>query len=96
MELNFCKEPAHLFYSNLCIFKDIGELKTLDMGNHIIVNKDVFGTNLFGTIPYMNSIWHEDFEVTLKVAKEAVLEPVLISWILALYLLAFGIAFWPT
>ncbi|KAG5630061.1 hypothetical protein H5410_001778 [Solanum commersonii] len=50
-----------------------GELETLVMGNRIIVNdlmfEDVFGTKLFGAIPYMNGVWPDDFEVSLEGAK---------------------------
>lgn len=37
--------------------------------------KDVFGTMFSDVLPYMNGVWPEDFEVSLKVAKETVAEP---------------------
>lgn len=51
------EEYIHLFYANLWISKDSGELETLVLENSIIVNKylfeQVFGTKFFGVIPFM-------------------------------------------
>lgn len=52
------QEVVRLFYENLPVLNDSGELETLLLGNRIIVNdflfEDVFGTKFFGVIPYMN------------------------------------------
>ncbi|KAH0705850.1 hypothetical protein KY285_010379 [Solanum tuberosum] len=72
-------KAVRLFYTNLHISSDSGELETLVLGNHIIVNgllfEDVSGTKFSGVIPYMNEIWPDDFEVSLEGAKRAIAEP---------------------
>uniref|UniRef100_M1DU89 Uncharacterized protein n=1 Tax=Solanum tuberosum TaxID=4113 RepID=M1DU89_SOLTU len=64
--LEFFEEVVRLFYANICVSNDSGELETLVMGSCIIVNEllfeDVFGTKFFGVIPYMNGTWPDDFE----------------------------------
>ncbi|KAG5630739.1 hypothetical protein H5410_002456 [Solanum commersonii] len=76
--LELFEEAIRLFYANLRVSSDSGELETLVLGTHIIVNdllfKDMFGTKFFGVIPYMNDSWLDDFEVTLEGAKSAVAE----------------------
>uniref|UniRef100_M1DKN7 Uncharacterized protein n=1 Tax=Solanum tuberosum TaxID=4113 RepID=M1DKN7_SOLTU len=71
--LDFFQEVVRLFYANLCVSNDNGELEALIMGSHIIVNdllfEDVFGTKFSGVISYMNDIWPNDFEVSLEGAK---------------------------
>ncbi|KAG5599148.1 hypothetical protein H5410_030518 [Solanum commersonii] len=66
-----------LFYANLCISPDNGEMETLVMGS-IIINEllceDVFGAKLFSVVPYMKGVWPDDFEVSLEGAKRAVRE----------------------
>ncbi|KAH0684738.1 hypothetical protein KY290_021790 [Solanum tuberosum] len=77
--LELFEEAAHLFYANLYVSNDSGELETLVMGSCIIVNEllfeNVIGTKFFGVIPYMNDTWPDDFEVSLEGAKAAVAEP---------------------
>ncbi|KAG5586670.1 hypothetical protein H5410_047104, partial [Solanum commersonii] len=63
--INVRSEPVRLFYANLRISSDSGELETLVC----------FCTKFSGVIPYMNGIWPDDFEVSLKGAKRAVVEP---------------------
>uniref|UniRef100_M1DU72 Uncharacterized protein n=1 Tax=Solanum tuberosum TaxID=4113 RepID=M1DU72_SOLTU len=68
-----------VFYVNLCISHDSGELETLVMGSRIIVNdllfEDVFGTKFSGIVPSMNSVWLDDFDVSLEGSKIVVVEP---------------------
>ncbi|KAG5571104.1 hypothetical protein H5410_060870 [Solanum commersonii] len=68
--LELFEEVVRLFYTNLRVSSDNGELETFAMGNHIIVNewlfKDIFGTKFFGVIPYMNGTWPNDFEVSME------------------------------
>uniref|UniRef100_M1DDU3 Uncharacterized protein n=1 Tax=Solanum tuberosum TaxID=4113 RepID=M1DDU3_SOLTU len=77
--LELFEEAVRLFYTNLRISPDSGELETLVLRNCIIVNEllfeDVFGTNFPGVISYMNGTLPEDFEVSLEGAKRAVAEP---------------------
>ncbi|KAK4713827.1 hypothetical protein R3W88_019734 [Solanum pinnatisectum] len=77
--LELFEEAVHLFYVNLCVSSDRGELETLILGNRLIINEllfeDVFGTKFFGVIPYMNDSWLEDFEVTLEGVKTTVAKP---------------------
>ncbi|KAH0746129.1 hypothetical protein KY285_007786 [Solanum tuberosum] len=75
----FFEELVRLFYVNLRISSDSGELETLVLGNRIIVNdllfEDVFGTKFSSVISYMNRIWLDEFEVSLEGAKRAVAKP---------------------
>ncbi|KAH0712180.1 hypothetical protein KY289_008139 [Solanum tuberosum] len=77
--LEFFEELVRLFYVNLRISSDSGELETLVLGNRIIVNdllfEDVFGTKFSSVISYMNRIWLDEFEVSLEGAKRAVAKP---------------------
>ncbi|KAG5611587.1 hypothetical protein H5410_022868, partial [Solanum commersonii] len=65
--LELFEDDVRLFYANLRISSDNGELETLVLGNRLIINEllfeDVFGTKFFGVISYMNG------------AKTAVAEP---------------------
>lgn len=73
------KEPVSLFYANLRVSKDSGELETLLLGNHIILNyylfEQVFSSKFFDAIPFMTGCWPDDFEVSLEEAKVAIAEP---------------------
>ncbi|KAG5608959.1 hypothetical protein H5410_020240 [Solanum commersonii] len=73
------EEPIRLFYANLRVSEDSGDLETLVLGNGIVINdsmfKDVFGSEFFDDVPYMNGVWPENFEVSFEAAKVAVAEP---------------------
>ncbi|KAG5592572.1 hypothetical protein H5410_043086 [Solanum commersonii] len=73
------EEPVRLFYANLRVSEDSGDLETLVLGNRIVINdsmfKDVFGSEFFDDVPYMNGVWPENFEVSFEAAKAAVAEP---------------------
>ncbi|KAG5611897.1 hypothetical protein H5410_023178 [Solanum commersonii] len=73
------EEPVRLFYANLRVSEDSGDLETLVLGNRIVINdsmfKDVFGSEFFDDLPYMNGVWPENFEVSFGAAKAAVVEP---------------------
>jgi len=77
--LELFEEVVRLFYANLHISPDSGELEILVLGNRIIINdllfEDIFGTKFSGVIPYMNGTWPDGFEVSLEGAKSAVAEP---------------------
>ncbi|KAH0669987.1 hypothetical protein KY285_024140 [Solanum tuberosum] len=74
--LELFEKVVRLFYANLRVSSDSGELETLVLGTRIIVNdllfEDLFGTKFFGVIPYMNDYWPDDFKVTLEGAKTVV------------------------
>lgn len=67
-----------MFYSNLRVSKDSGELETLALGNRIILNNVLFlqilRTKLCVVILFMTGCWPDDFEVTLDEAKIFVAE----------------------
>lgn len=68
-----------MFYANLRVYENVEDLKTLMLGNHIIMNeflvKDVIGSEFQVNFSYMNNTWPEDFDVSLEVAKMVVVEP---------------------
>lgn len=72
------EEPVRMFYANLRVSKDSGELETLVLGKRIILNdslfEKVFKTKFSGDIPFMTGCWLDDFEVTLDEAKIFVAE----------------------
>uniref|UniRef100_M1DC74 Ulp1 protease family, C-terminal catalytic domain containing protein n=1 Tax=Solanum tuberosum TaxID=4113 RepID=M1DC74_SOLTU len=77
--LELFEEVVRLFYANLCISPDSGELENLVLGNRIFINdlffKDICGTKFSGVIPYMNGTWPDGFEVSLEGVKRVVAEP---------------------
>lgn len=72
------EEPVRMFYANLRVSKDSGELETLVLGKRIILNdslfEKIFKTKFSGDIPFMTGCWLDDFEVTLDEAKIFVAE----------------------
>ncbi|KAF3652839.1 hypothetical protein FXO37_17317 [Capsicum annuum] len=62
----FCNDPIRIFYANLLLFLDSGELKTLVLGTRITLNdfmsEKVFDTKFSSVISFMNDTWPEDFE----------------------------------
>lgn len=76
--LKVYEEPVRMFYANLRVSKDSGELETLVLGKQIILNdvlfEQIFETNFSGVIPFMTGCWPDDFEVTLDEAKIFVAE----------------------
>ncbi|KAM3288473.1 hypothetical protein P3S67_021903 [Capsicum chacoense] len=73
------EEPVRMFYANLRVSKDSGEIETLVLGSRIVLSlylfEKVFGTKFSGRVPYMNGCWPEDFEVSLDEAKVFISEP---------------------
>lgn len=65
--LEVFEDPICMFYANLKIFEDSGELETLVLGTRIILNnflfEKVFDTKFFGMVPCTNKTWSENFEV---------------------------------
>lgn len=59
-----------MFYANLCISKDNGELETLVLGTRIILNdilfEEIFYTNFSGVVPLMSGIWPKNLKLVLK------------------------------
>lgn len=72
------EEPVKMFYANLRVSKDNGELETLVLGYRIVLSQDllekVFGTKFYGRIPFFSGNWPADFEVTLEEATQAIAE----------------------
>lgn len=68
-----------MFYVNLRLSQDSGELETLILGTRIITNDflfvNVFDTKFFGVIPFMSGYWPRDFEVSFEKAKMVVSNP---------------------
>ncbi|KAG5572387.1 hypothetical protein H5410_062153 [Solanum commersonii] len=58
--------PVKMFYANLRVSKDNGELETLVLGYRIVLSQDllekVFGTKFSGRIPFFSGNWPDDFE----------------------------------
>lgn len=68
--------PNHLFYANILVSKDYEELKTLVLGQ-IIINGFLlmYVCNMFvGTVPYINGVWPECFEVSIEAIKSKVVD----------------------
>ncbi|KAL3322334.1 hypothetical protein AABB24_039786, partial [Solanum stoloniferum] len=98
------EEPVKMYYANLRVSKDNGELETLVLGYCIVLSQDllekVFGTKFSGRIPFFSGNWPDDFEVTQndpllrKVRIFLILDPLLSvlnieSWLASLLLLCF-------
>lgn len=68
------EDPIRIFYANLCLSPDNGELETLMLGTRIILNdflfEKVFDTKFSGVIHFMNGSWPEDFEISFEKAKK--------------------------
>lgn len=64
------EDPVRMFYMNLHLSPNSGELKTLILGPRIILNtflfEKVFDTKFSRAIPFMNGFWPEDFEVSFE------------------------------
>ena len=77
--LELFDESVRMFYANLCISPNSGELESLVLGKRFIINEklfeDVFGTKFSGVISYMNETWPKDFDVSLDGEKRVVIEP---------------------
>lgn len=62
-----------MFYANLSLSPDSGELETLALGTRIIVNDFLFDNDFdmkfSGDIYFMNGNWPNDFVVSFKEAK---------------------------
>lgn len=67
-----------MFYANLHISRERGELETLVLDPRIILNdflfEKVYEIDSSVGLPYMNGGWPDDFEVSLKGAKKAVIK----------------------
>lgn len=78
------EDPVHIFYKNLCISLDSGELETLVMGTRIILNdflfEKVFNIKFSDAISYMTGSWPNEFEVTFDEAKRLCLSILYINF----------------
>lgn len=77
------EDPVRIFYANLRISPDSGELETLVIGTRITLNdflfEKMFDTKFSGAIPLMNGSWPDEFEVSFKEAKQVVFDPYIAS-----------------
>ncbi|KAF3676949.1 hypothetical protein FXO37_05073 [Capsicum annuum] len=68
-----------MFFDNLHLSLDSGELETLVLGTHIILNdflfEKVFDDKFLGVVPFMNDTWPENFEVSFDEGKKAISDP---------------------
>ena len=95
--LELFDEAIHLLYANLPISTKSGELQLLVLVKQFIINgnlfEDVFGTKFFALISYMNKTWPNDFEISLKGAKEMWLNPTITCLTLGPYPYVFRVIF---
>ncbi|KAF3637654.1 hypothetical protein FXO37_24772 [Capsicum annuum] len=68
------EDPVHIFYANLYLFPDDGELKTPVLGTIIIMNdllfENSFDTEFFDHSYFMNGNWPDDFEPNYEESKK--------------------------
>lgn len=64
------------FYVNLHFSKDSRELETLVLGTRIMLTNYLFDEvfDMYSIVPYMNSIWLDNFEFSFVRTKEDIVE----------------------
>ncbi|KAF3667634.1 hypothetical protein FXO38_08479 [Capsicum annuum] len=77
--LEIFEDSIHIFFANLRLYPDSGELETLVLGTRLALNdflfEKVFDTKLSGIILFVNNTWPKNFDVSFDKAKKAVSDP---------------------